>query len=433
MSHPASDPSLTAVAARMAGLRTPHPASARILEIGCASGHNLLPLAMRWPESRFTGFDLSGSAIRTATTRAEEAGITNVSFLTADLANFEPSGGPFDYIIAHGVFSWVPDDAKSALLDFCHRHLSPGGIATISFNVASGWESRMPVIEKIRNLAAKENIGISDALPLARREETSAETIAIMDDMLAKGPEILPFDDFAPVNDPRSLADVAGAATTAKLRWLGESDPAENFPRSLGEEDRRTLMTSGEDPLAIHDALDQLTGRTFRSPLFCRDDAPVSPRVSTAVALEFSVGETPSTRPDTEILRVIRDAAPSCIPVAEIAARLPSLDAPALAREVFQGVSNGTMFARMEPILIPSVPPDRPALDPFRLLCARENLPLVDARHRPCTFQEDHYRLLEKMDGSLTLSQLAAISHAECPRWDFPAWLAHLTERGLFS
>src|ERR1035437_3450488 len=62
VSYPACDPAVMAVAAKLAGLSTPPPSCARILEIGCSSGHHLLHLAERWPESRFTGIDISGSA-----------------------------------------------------------------------------------------------------------------------------------------------------------------------------------------------------------------------------------------------------------------------------------------------------------------------------------------------------------------------------------
>ena len=109
MSHPLSDPAVSAVAAVMGGLEVAHPRRARILEIGCCSGHNLLPLARRWPESTFVGIDLAERSIAEARERAALAGIENVEFIAGDLRDFEPDGGPFDFIIAHGFFSWVPD------------------------------------------------------------------------------------------------------------------------------------------------------------------------------------------------------------------------------------------------------------------------------------------------------------------------------------
>src|SRR6478752_10007184 len=88
MSHPLSDPAVSAVAARIGGLAVTHPRRARILEIGCCSGHNLLPLALRWPESGFVGIDLAERSIDEARDRAARAGIRNAVFHAADLREF---------------------------------------------------------------------------------------------------------------------------------------------------------------------------------------------------------------------------------------------------------------------------------------------------------------------------------------------------------
>ncbi|MCF7676201.1 MAG: class I SAM-dependent methyltransferase, partial [Akkermansiaceae bacterium] len=106
MSHPLSDPAVTAVAARLGGLTPVLPRQARILEIGCATGHNLLPLARRWPASTCLGVDLAAHAVAIARELATEAAITNATFTAADLRHFDPGPEPFDFIIAHGLFSW---------------------------------------------------------------------------------------------------------------------------------------------------------------------------------------------------------------------------------------------------------------------------------------------------------------------------------------
>ncbi len=209
MSHPVADPSVNAVAARFAGLEPPDPARARILEIGCATGHHLLPLAMRWPQARFTGIDTCGEAIQQARNLARLADLdARVDFQSVPLHDFDPGGQRYDYILAHGFFSWVPDPVKQQLLAFCHQHLSENGVAVISFNVTAGWEKRLPIVQKARALvdAALVENEIA-ALHALRAISSNPGETSVIDDMLAKGADVLAFDDFAPVCDPWRLDD----------------------------------------------------------------------------------------------------------------------------------------------------------------------------------------------------------------------------------
>ena len=111
--------------------------------------------------------------------------------------------------------------------------------------------------------------------------------IAIIEDMLAKGPAILACDDFAPVNDPWPLDRFVQAACNAGLRWLGESDPGENLPAELSDEFLLELRNQVKDPLGFQLAVDEALERKFRSGILCRDDAPVAGRVSLEKVMEF--------------------------------------------------------------------------------------------------------------------------------------------------
>lgn len=442
MSHPLADPAVTAVAARLGGLTTVHPRHARILEIGCASGHNLLPLARRWPQSEWIGMDLTSKAVADARALAAEAGIGNATFHAADLRGFDPGGEAFDYIIAHGFFSWVPDDVKLALLDFCRRHLAPAGIASISFNLTAGWAHRLPVIAMVRSLQQATGAELIDTLELLRGATAAstphgAHVRCIIDDMLAKGPEILAFDDFGPVNDPWPFDQFVLAAARAGLRWLGESDPAENLPSALGDAQRAALGPLAANPLHAQLAADFAVGRTFRSGILCRDDAPTLPGLPAAGVFELAVragevtpaGATPLARTFYQTLAAL---APACVAMQEILAAMPEADRPALARLVFDGITRGFIRPRIEALRFEPLPPQRPCLNRWLLACARRRLPLVDVWHMPCGFPAAHYDVLAAMDGSRTCSELAALSDARCPELAFEPWLRHLAGRGLF-
>jgi len=253
MCHPGADCAVNAAVARKAGLSVESPSSARILEIGCGTGHHILSLACRWPEARFTGLDLSPRAIARARILAKRAKIGNVRFCEVSVLEFEPDSA-YDFIIAHGFFSWVPDEVKLGLMDFISKHLAPDGIATVSFNVAAGWRERMPVVEKTRAIQSAGNTDEMTALSLLRTVTEEKSELAIIDDMLAKGAAVLAYDDFAPVMDPWSLGAFRKLASQKGLAWLGDS-------------------VSGEKG---DDAKDNFSKRTFRSEILCHSDAPLS-------------------------------------------------------------------------------------------------------------------------------------------------------------
>ncbi|GAA5125939.1 methyltransferase domain-containing protein [Luteolibacter yonseiensis] len=436
MSHPLSDPAMSAVAARIGGLDVKHPRGARILEIGCCSGHNLIPLAMRWPESDFIGIDLAERSIDEANERAVAAGVTNVVFHAADLTTYEPEGGPFDFIIAHGFFSWVPDAVKAALLVFCRRHLAPSGIATVSFNLESGWKPRRPVIAKVRAIQQAGGGDLVSCL-LLLKELTPAGNpeAAIIDDMLAKGPAILAFDDFGPVNDAWPLDRFAQAAANAGLRWLGETDPGGNIPSNLGAETLAKLEARATDPLDFQMAVDEAAGRTFRSGVLCREDAPIAPRVPSGLMLDLAVraSHPPDDPEEIELFQVIDSFAPACVEMEEVLHCLPGRDGKWIARQLFTGITRGWVSPRIESLHYDPEPPAFPGLDAFRLLCARNHLPLVDAWHKPCAFPTAHYQVLAAMDGGRSIEELAAFSKTRCPELAFAPWLSHLARRGMFA
>jgi SAM-dependent methyltransferase len=436
MSHPLSDPAVSAVAAKIGGLEVPHPQRARILEIGCCSGHNLIPLAQRWPESHFTGIDLAERSITEARERAAAVGLANINFQAVDLMDFEPSDGPFDFIIAHGFFSWVPDEVKATLLLFCRKHLSPAGIATISFNLECGWKPRLPVIAKVRAIQQAGGGNEVSALEILKTiTDPSDPASAIIEDMLDRGPSILAFDDFGPVNDPWPLDRFVSAAGNAGLRWLGESDPGANIPSELSDEFLLELRNQVQDPLGFQAAVDEALGRTFRSGVLCRDDAPVSGKVSLEKMLEFSLraGTSPADPAAKEIFQAIRGFAPESISAKKWLALLPDHEVRSVAKLIFDGITRGWLRPRIEPVGYDASPPEFPCLDAFRLLCARQSLPVVDAWHQPCAFPATHYEVLAAMEGRLSLWELAELSKLRCPDLDFEPWIAHLAERGLFS
>lgn len=440
MSHPTADPAVAVVAARFAGLEPPDPARSSFLEIGCATGHHLLPLAMRWPQARFTGIDISTDAVAMAVDLATEAGLNRrVDFLACALEEFTPTGQRYDFIIAHGFFSWVPDPVKRRLLAFCAEHLSPHGLAVVSFNVEAGWRGRMELVRMARALQETDG-GLDEMAALQRLKSSVNEPVplAVINDMLAKGQAILPFDDFAPVNDPWRLDSFVAAAGSAGLRWIGESRVADNRPPGWSADDEAgaAAIRSTMTPVEFHQWIDERSGRTFRSALLCRADVPASARMKASDVFSFALRPaTPEPPPGSATALRIHQALmtdwPSAPQAEALISRLRDIPPQEIAREICEMIIGGRLWARSEPLDIPTVPPYCPALDPLRMACAKRRLPVVDAWHRPCVFPDNQYPVLECIDGSLTPGELENRAAKITPKLDFKRWLAHIHERGI--
>jgi SAM-dependent methyltransferase len=135
-------PSHLAAIARLFGMVPPSPGRCRLLELGCASGENLLPLAADFPDSHLVGIDLSVRQIEAGRSVVEQLGLSNIDLRRLDLHDFGEDQGTFDYILCHGVFSWVPRAVQDRILEIGLRHLAGNGVFFASYNTYPGWHLR---------------------------------------------------------------------------------------------------------------------------------------------------------------------------------------------------------------------------------------------------------------------------------------------------
>jgi cyclopropane fatty-acyl-phospholipid synthase-like methyltransferase len=140
--YPQTHPDRLATVAKLLGLNPAMPDKCRVLELGCAGGGNLIPMAYGLPESQFLGVDLSRVQIDQGLEMIKALGLKNIQLRHQSIVDIGPDIGKFDYIICHGVYSWVPTAVQDAILGVCYRHLLPRGIAYISYNTYPGWHMR---------------------------------------------------------------------------------------------------------------------------------------------------------------------------------------------------------------------------------------------------------------------------------------------------
>ena len=253
----------------------------RVLEVGCGDGGNLVPMAYSLPTSTFVGIDLASQAIRTARDFARRAGVLNVAFEPLDLALFPEESGAFDFIIAHGIYSWVPAEVRDRLLALIGRHLAPQGIAFVSYNTFPGCHLRQMMWEILKFHTAeleKPQTQLSEAQALVRLiahgnasvDEYTQPLVAEARRMEDRPPALLYHDDLSKVNEPVYFHEFAAHAACHGLQYLAEA--AFVMGSYVGIASSARAVLAALDPITRQQYLDFIKCRRFRESLLCRNE-----------------------------------------------------------------------------------------------------------------------------------------------------------------
>ncbi len=277
---PQSAPGRLAAIAHVFGLRTPEVSHARVLEIGCAAGGNLIPFAATHPQALAVGIDLSQVQIDQGRARAQTLGLDNVQFAAEDISRIDADAwGHFDFIVAHGVYSWVPADVQDAILSSIRSLLAPEGIAYVSYNTYPGWKAK-EVMRDAMMLASGASTTPEDKVREARAMAEFLEDVAPPDGVLARvlaefrardegfGDSYLLHDELESVNAPCYFYEMVGRAGAHGLAYLADARPESMFPTNHGAKvaDYVAEKCAGVQVLT-EQYLDFATNRTFRESL----------------------------------------------------------------------------------------------------------------------------------------------------------------------
>src|SRR5579872_1247924 len=135
---PQAHPGHLYAVSQMFGVNAAPVENCRYLEIACGEGTHLIAAAIGLPNAKFVGIDLSSAAIERGNTIIAELGLSNVTLSTADLTNWVPPTDGFDYVIAHGLYSWVPKFVRDGLFALLSRCLGKEGVGYVSYNAYPG-------------------------------------------------------------------------------------------------------------------------------------------------------------------------------------------------------------------------------------------------------------------------------------------------------
>ena len=282
--HTQTFPEVLAVKGLLHGIDVAPPQRCRVLELGCGDGFNLAGMAVVYPGSAYTGIDNSTTAVARGRQLIEALALTQIRLEAADIRALDPLVPPlgeFDYVLAHGVYSWVPADVRDALLATIGRLLAPHGVAFVSYLTLPGAHLREAVRTMMRfhTRAEQDPIGaVRQARALvhlvAHGSEapnpyvrTIADELALMEQ---HSDPALFHDELAEVNAPLLFTDFLAHAARHGLQFLAEAEHLIPLAGILTTEAREKLRPLEADPVMLEQYLDFFEGRRFRQSLLCR-------------------------------------------------------------------------------------------------------------------------------------------------------------------
>ena len=287
MPFPYTTPATLEAYAALVGVSAPNPKTARVLELGATYGGNIISQALFNPDATFVGIELSQEQVEKGNEVIANAGLTNVSLIQSDIASIGSEIGTFDYIIAHGVYSWVDDGVKDALLRLIDEHLVEDGIAYVSYNTYPGWHT----MEEVRQLMMFSNrdktqfnhkekvlhgktIGSivgSQILKYDNLKERNSKFLGALRSVMQKDEYYVGHDHLEPNNDPVYFYQFNDHLGAHNLAYLCDADLTLSMVRSFDSDIADTLdKLALNDHVAQEQYLDFMLDTTFRKSIICK-------------------------------------------------------------------------------------------------------------------------------------------------------------------
>jgi SAM-dependent methyltransferase len=413
-------PDRLATVAALHGLPAPAPSACRVLELGCGAGGNLHAMAAATPGLRAIGIDLAAGPIAEARRAAEAVGLDGLEFRQGDLTALQNGElGEFDYVIAHGVYAWVPAATREALLASIHSHLAADGLAFVSYNAYPGGYLRRALREAGLWFARGEPGGPAETAERARvlfrylLEERADEgdpwgsVLAKTLPPLVEGPVYrLVHDDLGDAWEPIWFGDFVDHAARHRLGYVGDADLGNLLPARLpGEIEPGLRELAAGDRIVREQITDLLRCNFFRQSVLCRDTrtAAPDPTPDAMYGLSFAARPRGGAAPSgllADVLEPLRAHAPETIAFGELRRALGA-EAEPLAEALLEGFRTELVMPHTEPLRMAASDVERPVASGLARWQAAQGPEVTSLAYTNVHMEEPAARvLITLLDGS---------------------------------
>ena len=349
-------PDNLAALGRLFGLSPAPPERCRVLELGCALGGNIIPMALSMPESTFVGVDLSARQIEVGLGEIAALGLTNVQIMARDILDVDASFGTFDYIVCHGVYSWVPEPVQQKILQICREHLAPHGIAYISYNTLPGWHMRGMIRDLLlrevdpsglpeeRIARGRAFLSFLEHLPgrMSPAQTWLKSELKLLGQL---SDQYLLYEHMVEHNRPQYFRDFARDAARAGMQYLADAHFTTMVPDRFGPEAAEMIDRMSSTIVDTEQCLDYLEVRFFRRSLLCHKEVKVDRGIDWQRLTGLWISSTLTPASEQPDLRSDEKETFSAGPSTELSTGLPLLKA-AMVILAGQG-SRGMVFEEL--------------------------------------------------------------------------------------
>lgn len=303
-------PVMMALACQLCSVAVPLPAAddpVNLLELGCGQGFGAMVQAASNPTWHVTAVDFNPAHIAAAREWAAEAGLTNITFIEADLATLAEESASqkipeADFVTMHGVWSWVPKSVQNGIVRLLRNKVRAGGAVHVSYNALPAWSPAIGMQRMLREAGhrlawrsdrqAEEGLAIVKALLAAeaRQLERSPFVKSILNRIEEAPPSYLAHEYMNEHWQPCFMIDVASALSDAKLEWAGSSQLTENFPALIFTDAQRAVAAKFEDPLMREMVKDLCLDRSLRHDVFVRGPRRIDNASRDAALMDVVIG-----------------------------------------------------------------------------------------------------------------------------------------------